>query len=939
MIFAVVLLHLVSGGCLIALGDRIGARSFLVAAVAPLVTLVALGSTASSIVDGDPVTNSVGWIPQLDLAFDLRLDAMGLVLSLIVSGVGLLVCCYAVGYFSHPKPGIGRLAGLLTMFAGSMLGIASSDHLLALFVFWELTSVTSYLLIGNDDENPRARAAALSAILITGLGGLVMLAGFVLIGQSAGTYRLSELLAAEPTGGLVTVGVVLALFGAFTKSAQFPFGGWLPGAMVAPTPISTYLHAATMVKAGVFLVARLAPAFGDVNSWRPVLLTVGSITMLVGAWRALRQHDLKLLLAYGTVSQLGFMMLLLGAGEYPIAQAGIVLLIAHAAFKAALFMVVGIVDHQVGTRDIRHLGGFGRRWWPVLTISVIGAASMAGVPPLLGFIAKEKALDALLDTSFSGAPAVLIVIVTGSVLTFAYSARFVLGVFGRFAERSESASAVSSGDPVPPSLMFVVPPAILALLSLGFGLAPLFVDGLVRAATVDLYPDGTPKGVVLWAGFNTALLLSVTIVALGAVLVVMRSQVERLQHRAHRLVAWAPDSDRAFTASVNGVSHVGRRTTALLQNGSLPAYLVVILGVVAIAPLGPVVNAFGDWPDVIGDWVHVPIALLIVATAIGATVIRRRIAAALMLGGAGFGMAAFYVVHGAPDLALTQFAIETLATVLFVLVLRFLPREFVDERAAIRLPVRLVVSGLIGVSIFVSALVAAGARSDVTQPPVSDAMIERSLPDGKGANVVNVILVDFRGLDTLGEITVLCVAAIGLVALARAARRPGDGRGIAEPSFARLPIVDASARLLYPSILVLAIYFLFAGHNQPGGGFVGGLTAGAAISLRYVAGGLAAVRSSFRLAPWTVLGGGLAIAATTAVVPIALGGSVLEHAAWEIDAPVLGIVKTTSALPFDIGVFLVVVGLILMAYEAFGEEAAGQDDGARVASPSEVVAS
>ena len=920
MLLAVLLLHLVLGIMLFGVGQRLGARSFLVAAVAPAFTLVALGVRARDLVRGDAITGSFDWVPQLGLTIDLRLDAVGLVLALIVSGVGLLVCLYAVGYFSHPGPAIGRLAGLLTLFAGAMLGIAASDHLLALFVFWELTSITSYLLIGNDDEQPQARAAALSAILITGMGGLVMLAGFVVIGHDAGTYRLSELLTAPPTGTAASVGVVLVLIGAFTKSAQFPFGGWLPGAMVAPTPISTYLHAATMVKAGVFLVARLAPVLGEVSTWRPIVLTVASVTMITGAWRALRQHDLKLLLAYGTVSQLGFLMLLFGTGVYAIAQAGLVVLIAHAAFKAALFMVVGIVDHQTGTRDVRRISGMGRAWWPALVISLVAAASMAGVPPLVGFIGKEKALDALLHADFGGAAVVVGVVVVGSVLTFAYSARFVLGVSGRLADLSDPDVEPLSGPP--PSAAFVAPAALLGLATLAFGVVPWLIDALVRGATTTLYTDSEPKHVVLWAGFNSALLLSTIIIATGLGLVLVRGPVERFQRVAHGAVGWIPDANQAFTSTVSGVSQFGRRVTGVVQNGSLPAYLVVIIGVAVIAPLGPSLAGFDGFPALIGNWVHVPIVGVIMFAAVGAAITRRRIAAALMLGAVGFGMAAFYVVQGAPDLALTQFAIETLATVLFVLVLRFLPREFVDERAAIRLPIRLVVAGLTFVGIFAFALVASQARDDVTQASVSAEMIERSVPDGKGANVVNVILVDFRGFDTLGEITVLAVAALGLVALARAARRPGDGAGTERPSFARLPVVDASARLLYPSILVVAVYFLFAGHNQPGGGFVGGLTAAAAISLRYVAGGLAAVRRSVPVAPWTVLGVGLATSVATAITPLVLGGSVLEHALWETDLPVLGTIKTTSALPFDIGVFLVVLGVILMAYEAFGEEAA-----------------
>lgn len=938
MLLAVLLLHLVLGIVLLGGGQRLGARAFLVAAVAPAVTLVLVGSRARSLVRGDAITGSFDWVPQLGLSLDLRLDAVGLVLALIVSGVGLLVCLYAVGYFSHPGPAIGRLAGLLTLFAGAMLGIAASDHLLALFVFWELTSITSYLLIGNDDEQPQARAAALSAILITGMGGLVMLAGFVVIGQDAGTYRLSELLTAPPTGTAAGVGVVLVLIGAFTKSAQLPFGGWLPGAMVAPTPISTYLHAATMVKAGVFLVARLAPVLGEVSTWRPIVLTVASATMITGAWRALRQHDLKLLLAYGTVSQLGFLMLLFGTGVYAVAQAGLVVLIAHAAFKAALFMVVGIVDHQTGTRDVRRLAGLGRGWWPVVAISVVAAASMAGVPPLVGFIGKEKALDALLHAEFGGAAVVVAVVVVGSVLTFAYSARFVLGVSGRLVDHADPELMLEPGAAPPPASRFVAPAALLGLASIAFGVVPWLIDSLVRGATTTLYTDAKPKHVVLWAGFNSALLLSTIIIAAGVALVLVRSSVERLQRLAHRPIAWIPDANRAFTSTVSGVSQFGRRVTGIVQNGSLPAYLVVIIGVSVAAPLGPALAGLDGFPALIGNWVHIPIVAVVVVAAVGASITRRRIAAALMLGAVGFAMAAFYVVQGAPDLALTQFAIETLATVLFVLVLRFLPREFVDERAAIRLPIRLVVAGMTFVGIFVFALVAAQARSDVPQTSVSAEMIERSVPDGEGSNVVNVILVDFRGFDTLGEITVLAVAALGLVALARAARRPGDGAGTERPPFAHLPVVDASARLLYPSILVVAVYLLFAGHNQPGGGFVGGLTAAAAISLRYIAGGLAAVRRSVPVAPWTVLGVGLATAVTTAIMPLVLGGSVLEHALWEAELPVLGKVKTTSALPFDIGVFLVVLGVILMAYEAFGEEAAeAEGDDAAVDGGSDAV--
>ncbi len=742
-----------------------------------------------------------------------------------------------------------------------------------------------------------------------------MLAGFVLIGQSAGTYRLSELATTTVAGPTITAAGILVLIGAFTKSAQLPFAGWLPGAMVAPTPISAYLHAATMVKAGVYLVARLAPMLADTGAWRTVVIAVSSTTMIVAGWRALRQHDLKLLLAYGTVSQLAFMMLLFGLGRYDLAQAGVVVLIAHGAFKAALFMVVGVIDHQTGTRDVRRLHGFGRRWWPVTVTAVLAAASMAGFPPLLGFIAKEKGLDAALHADFAGGTVLIAVFVIGSILTVAYSGRFVMGVFGKLGEPDDRSTSSTSATP---NAWFAAPGLLLAVGSLGVGVAPVVVDELVRSATSSLYLDAKPKAVVLWAGFNTALLLSAVILSVGLTLIVFHRRVERLQHAFASSISRVPDSDRVFWSIVTGTSRLARKTTRVIQNGSLPVYLMIILGVAAAAPLGPALTSLDRWPATIGTWVHVPIAVVIMIAAFGATVVRRRIAAALMLGVVGLAMAGFYVTQGAPDLALTQFTIETLATVLFVLVLRFLPRHFVGSGAAVTAPVRLVISGLVGLTVFALALAAAGARSDVAQPSSSDQMIERSVPDGKGSNVVNVILVDFRGLDTLGEITVLVVAALGAASLARAGR-PGSG-GQNHRSFAELRVVEASTRLLYPSILALSLYFLFAGHNQPGGGFVGGLTAGAAVSLRYIAGGVAAVRSSLRLAPWTVLGGGLAIATVTALVPLATGNSLLEHAAFESDLGVLGTIKATSALPFDIGVYLVVVGLVLMAYEAFGDD-------------------
>ncbi|MEN9802739.1 MAG: Na(+)/H(+) antiporter subunit, partial [Actinomycetota bacterium] len=912
---AILITHILVGAFLVLLGDRVGRRGFLIAALAPLVTLVWIATNSSSIIDGAVHSRSFDWIPRLDLTIDVRVDALSLVMLLLVAGIGILVCIYSYRYFSASKPALGRLSGLLTLFAGSMTGLVVSDHLLTLFVFWELTSVTSYLLIGNDDRNPRARDAATSAILITGSGGLVLLAGLVLLGQQLGTYRISEIMTSAPVGSVSWVAVVLVLIGAFTKSAQFPFSAWLPGAMVAPTPISTYLHAATMVKAGVYLVARLAPALGDVSVWRPVVFVIGSITMVFGGWRALRQVDLKLLLAHGTVSQLGLMMIVVGAGHYSMAQAGILLLLAHGAFKAALFMVVGIIDHQTGTRDVRRLTRLGSGWRAIEVTSVLAAASMAGVPPLLGFVAKEKILAGTIDGSFAGARMLTVVIVLGSILTFAYSARFVLGVFGRLTS-PESGDVIASARP--PLVSLSVPPILLGVLALVTGVVPQVIGSLVRAATQTLHPSSTPKEVELWAGFNTALLLSAGVIAAGSVLVIGRMRVARLQQRVHHLVEPLPSGDSVFWWIVAAVLRFAKRTTRIIQSGSLPVYVMVILGVGIVGIATPAIGSFDSFPGWVGSSTQLaPLAFIVIA-AIGATRVKRRISAALLLGAVGYGMAGLYVVSGAPDLALTQFAIETLATVLFVLVLRVLPRDFDSDRPttsrrSLISSIRLLTSVAVGVGIFVFALVAAQARESVPAPSVSEEMLERSVPDAYGSNVVNVILVDFRGMDTLGEITVLVVAALGVVALARS----GGRRRLTDESrldtVLRSQVVDTITRLLFASIAILATYFLFTGHNQPGGGFVGGLTVAAAISLRYVAGGVEAVRHSVRVPANVVLGGGLSISLATAFVPLVFGGSVLEHALFSWDVPILGTIKTTSALFFDTGVFLVVVGLVLMA--------------------------
>jgi multicomponent Na+:H+ antiporter subunit A len=973
--------HLVLGLGLVAWGSRASRAAVAVGALAPAATVAWLAAQAPEVLDGDTVTEHVAWVPDLGVALDLRLDGYAALFVGLIAGIGVLVFLYAGRYLARGGAGEGRLLGLLVLFAGSMLGLVLADDLVVLFGFWELTSLTSFLLIGNRHTSARARAGALQALLVTGLGGLAMLGGFVLIGQAVeggGTLLLSEVLADPPRGTTVTVGLVLVLLGAFTKSAQVPFHSWLPAAMVAPAPVSAYLHSATMVKAGVYLIGRFAPAFTAVWIWRPLVVGVGLATMVVGGLRALRQHDLKLLLAYGTVSQLGFMVVMFGLGTAATVVDACELVIAHALFKAALFMVVGIVDRQAGTRDLRRLPRPGPGWGPALAVLAVSAGSMAGFPLLFGFVAKEDAFAGLEPGSFAYAGLVLAPVVVASALTVAYSLRLAWGVLGLGAE-----SRAAGTDPAPPprgadgergvagpgtpgavavprapapALAFVVPAGVLAAFTVAFGLVPGLVDGIITAAGEALTPAVDPVHLAVWHGWNLPLLLSVVVIVGGVVLFAAR----RLVAAALASGRHVPSAAGAYAAALRGVNAGADRITAVAQSGSLPVYAGVILTTAAVLTLGALLpHGWPEWPQVVGPPGQVAVCVALVVTAAAAAGVRRRFSAALLLGGAGYAMAGLFVTQGGADLALTQVAIETLTTVLFVLVLRSLPDRFERRRRGGMRAVRVVAAVSVAVTVFAIALAAAGPGGG--GEAVSDAMVERSLAEAGGRNVVNVILVDFRGLDTLIEITVLVAAAIGSVALARAGRRPRAAGGAAETAVAvaglpspdagvavsgavvdtagpagdaadpaagplagggrveRLVIVDVAVRLVVPAVMVGSIYLLFAGHNQPGGGFVGGIVAGAAVALRYVAGGIDEVRTLSRAHPWTVLGAGMLLATLTAVVPVLLGAAPLESAIVEVDLPLLGHVKVTSGLPFDVGVYLVVLGLVLMVFESFGD--------------------
>ncbi|HEX2297962.1 MAG TPA: proton-conducting transporter membrane subunit, partial [Pseudonocardiaceae bacterium] len=602
-----------------------------------------------------------------------------------------------------------------------------ADDLITLYIFWELTSVASFLLVGQGGETRATRRAAVQALLVAVFGGLAMLLGFVLLGEVAGTYRISEILADPPGGGLVPAALLLILLGAFTKSAQWPFHPWLPAAMVAPTPVSAYLHAAAMVKAGVYLVALLAPAFAALTLWWVPVVVVGLGTMLLGGWQALRETDLKRLLAFGTVSQLGFLMVLFGAGGRIAALAGIAMLLAHGLFKAPLFLVVGILDDRAGTRDIRELSGVGRALPGLTVVSALAVASMAGLAPLLGFVGKEAAFEAFLA---DGRWPVAVGVLAGSALTVAYSARFLWGAF-----------ATKPGvDPTPvlrPGTGLTVPVWLPAVVGLVLGLAYPVVDALAQGYATGYPPDAEGYHLALWHGPGPALLCSALTVAVGLGLYAARGSVTAGPPGRGRLSA-----QRGYELAVTGLERVAVLVTGRLQVGSLPTYLAVILGVVLVLPgtamiLGsalPAGQAHYDHP------MQLPLGLVVVLAAVAVATARRRFTAVLLVGVIGYGMGGIFVVDGAPDLALAQFLIETLSLVVFVLVLRRLPARFtqVPTRRRVQLRNALIALGG-GLLVAFSAVVVSAARN---APPAASEGFVRLAPEEAGAyNVVNAIIV------------------------------------------------------------------------------------------------------------------------------------------------------------------------------------------------------
>ncbi len=583
---------------------RLGSNAFLLAAVLPLVAFAYTAAQTPAILAGAVRFEQVEWIPSLGIALSMRMDTLSWLLALIVTGVGALVMIYCRWYFAGKTDGLGQFASVLLAFAGAMFGLVLTDDLVVLVMFWEITSVLSYLLIGYYHARGASRRAALQALLVTSLGGLVMLIGVVLLVTEAGTTSISTMLAEAPTGPVVNAALVLLLVGALSKSAIFPFHFWLPGAMAAPTPVSAYLHAAAMVKAGIYLIARFAPVYAMAEPWRPIVISLGVFTMLLGGVQALREVDLKRILAFGTVSQLGFLTVVLGFGTREAALAGLALLLSHALFKSSLFLVVGIIDHQVSTRDITDLTGLGRQAPALAAFSMLAVASMAGIIPTIGFVAKEGVLAALLDDGGAWAWVALIGIALGSALTVAYGIRFVWGAFWTKKD--------ADGTPLPPmewprpGTGFVAVPVVLSALTLVSGIAVPWLD-TAFAGYADLIPahGGHTAHLALWHGWEPALWISLGTIVGGAAIFWLALRV-RWSQRRRMMPFTAVD---AYNLTIRGVLRAAVATTSFTQRGSLPLYVGTIF-IVFVAAQGTALVAGRDWQVELEAW-QSPVQVLI----------------------------------------------------------------------------------------------------------------------------------------------------------------------------------------------------------------------------------------------------------------------------------------------------------------------------------------
>ncbi len=927
------------------------ARTVL-AAWAGLVAAVAAGWIVTlypQVRDGGVIRDAVAWIPSLGLNLTLRIDGFAWVFAVLITVIGALVCLYA-RYYMSPHDPVARFYTYFLAFMGAMLGVVFSGNLVQLVVFWELTSLVSFLLIGYWHHRPDAQRGARMALTVTGAGGLALLGGVVVLGHIVGSYELDVVLA---SGDLVRahplypVALVLILLGAFTKSAQFPFHFWLPRAMAAPTPVSAYLHSATMVKAGVFLLGRLWPVLSGTELWFWLVSGAGAATLLLGAYIAMFQNDLKRVLAYSTISHLGLITLLFGLNSPLAAVAGVFHIMNHATFKASLFMAAGVVDHETGTRDIRRLNGLIRSMPHTGTLALVASAAMAGVPLLNGFLSKEMFFaEAVFLSSHPavelGLPAIATI---AAIFAVVYSLRFGYDIF--FGPLSTDLPRQPEEAP----RWMRTPIALLVLSCLIVGVAPaISIAPALAAAARPVVGGELPEySLAVWHGFSAPVIMSLVAIAGGIVgYLWLRNQQHRGRLQNPPFVEQL-NGRRLFESALVLATRLTRTSVRLVGSRRLQTQVFTI---VAVTLLFALLAARGV-PLVWGDRARLPASSAFVVLwvigmvcAVAAAVMAKfhRLVAITLMGGAGLVTCLTFLWFSAPDLALTQVVVEVVTTILFLLGLRWLPMRLPKPSTRVTMRTKARRTRDLALAVGAGSGLAALSYAMLTRPApqsISPFFLSRALPEGGGTNVVNVMLVDFRALDTIGEITVLGAVALTVYALLRRFRPPIES--IEQPHQQRLLPPDVAtdlvkprtasdaargylmvpatiARLLLPVSFLVAAHFLLRGHNEPGGGFVAGLIVAIAFLMQYIVSGTRWVEGRARLRPprWIALG--LLLAAATGLGAVALGYPFLTTHTAHVTLPLIGEVHLPSATFFDLGVFAVVVGSTLLILTALAHQ-------------------
>ena len=908
-----------------------------------------LSQTQHILGGGEALVEHYAWIPSLDLAFTFRMDGLSYVFALIVSGMGALISLYA-RYYLDPADPRARFYAYFLIFMGSMLGLVLSGNVIQMVVFWELTSMASFLLIAYWYHRADARRGARLSLTITATGGFALLASVLMMGYVAGSYDLEVIL---QSGNLIKSSqyypVILITFaiGCLTKSAQFPFHFWLPNAMAAPTPVSAYLHSATLVKVGIFALTRFWPILSGTDLWFYVVGGAGIITYAIGAYNALFQKDLKGILAYSTISHLGMICTLLGLNSALAVIVAIFHVLNHATFKASLFMVAGIVDHETGTRDITVLGGL-RKFMPITTIlAIVATAAMAGVPLLNGFISKEMFLTETLfvDTAPINPYILPVFALFGSIFSVAYSYRMIASVFF-----GQSTIENLPKQPHEPPKLMLAPIAILVSLCVLVGIMPQSTIGaFVETATASVLGENhdVEYSLAIWHGFNLPLLMSV-FALVGGVLLALIMNRSLNEHTDITPFTQRLDGRRLYDRLMDAVDafsyHAVRWTSSERMQVQLLWVVLITITVAALALVGRYDAPRPTLAEV--NWYF--LALWIVGC-LGAVLAAHhaqynRFRAIIFSSATGIVVVATFVWLSAPDLALTQLVVEVVTCVLLLLGLRWLPQpkkstSELDEDPVLALRRRrdlliAIVAGL-GMTLLTYFLTMRPKNTS----DIGNVILSKSLPEGHGTNVVNVILVDFRGFDTFGEITVLAIVALTVYALLRRFRPPQEMLQALDPASdelttdlrrikedGKLPkgtmlVPNVIARMLMPITTLIAFYFFFRGHNLPGGGFVGGLIFATGVLTQFIVSGMLWVEDKSRIRPQNWLGFGLVLALSAGILPMLFGKPFLTAMIWEPALPFFGKIHLSSVLIFDLGVFLVVVGtttymLVALAHQS-----------------------